>query len=58
MTYSKERDVPGLALVGVLCCTRDKKKFVLTDTLIDYVDNNPEAFTEAYWDFASIRVYE
>ena len=28
------------------------------DRCVDYVGNNPTAFTEAYWDFNSIRVYQ
>ena len=24
----------------------------------DHVDNNPEAFADAYWDFAGVHVYE
>lgn len=24
----------------------------------DYVNNNPAAFAEAYWEFASLRVYQ
>jgi hypothetical protein len=28
------------------------------DRCVDFVGNNPQAFTEAYWDFNSIRVYQ
>ena len=27
------------------------------DMFSDFVDNNPDAFKDAYWDIASIRVY-
>ncbi|KAL5488346.1 hypothetical protein ACEPAI_6454 [Sanghuangporus weigelae] len=27
-------------------------------TCVDYVNNNPSAFTDAYWEFAAVRVYE
>ncbi|EJD00854.1 nucleophile-disabled Lam16a mutant holds Laminariheptaose in A cyclical conformation [Fomitiporia mediterranea MF3/22] len=27
-------------------------------TCVDFVNNNPSAFTDAYWDFAAVRIYE
>ncbi|KZT60282.1 glycoside hydrolase family 16 protein [Calocera cornea HHB12733] len=27
-------------------------------TCVDYVNNNPQAFSEAYWDIAGLRIYE
>lgn len=29
----------------------------MTKILTDYVNNHPEAFMEAYWDFKNIRMY-
>jgi len=34
------------------------KKATLTPSLKDFVNNNPAAFENAYFDFASIRVYQ
>ena len=41
----------GMCLIYVQQC------FLITLFRLDYVDNNPEAFKDAYFDFAALRVY-
>jgi len=47
---------PGTC-VGKPCLVVFHNEILLTNYL-DYVNNNPEAFSEAYFDFASIKVYQ
>ena len=43
--------------IGESLIDRDRE-FYLAVRLLDYVNNNPSAFTNAYWDVAGVRVYQ
>ena len=51
--YTPRRDVPRLALVSLVHLDVMNKP----DSYLDYVNNNPSGFVNAYFDFASIRIY-
>ena len=37
---------------------RVRSALVLTHPAPDYVNYNPSAFQDAYWDFAAVRIYQ
>jgi hypothetical protein len=57
-------DWAGNVFAGQGCgssCTGMSPPFDLTlpaHHVADYVNNNPGAFSQAYWDIAGVRVYE
>jgi hypothetical protein len=39
-------------------CPQNQAIYGSRDRCVNFVGNNPQAFTQAYWDFNSIRVYQ
>ena len=44
--------------VGMSSASCIEKRKAADTIQSDYVNNNPSAFTNAYWDVASVRVFE
>lgn len=57
-TYSND-GCPGSCIgASPVMAPHVRVKFLMAGRHTDLVNDHPEAFTEAYWEFAAVRVYQ